>query len=179
MTSDIETGKLLTLLCRTVSAKKVLDIGVFMGCSAFSLALGVSEGGKVIACDVSEDYASLGRPFWEQGGVAGKIDLRIQDASKTLQELIDGGEGETFDMMFIDADKVNYPKYYEFGLQLLRTGGLLVVDNAIWGKRIIDDSLTDEDTVSIRKINDIMKNDRRVDFLLLNVSDGIGIAQKL
>lgn len=179
MTTGVESGKLLTFLCRSIQAKKVLDIGVFTGCSSFAMALALPQDGKVIACDVSEDYANLGRPYWEQGGVSAKINLRIQPATKTLQELIDSGEEETFDLIFIDADKHNYATYFELGMKLLRTGGIFVVDNALWGGLVADNSVTDKNTVGIRKINDIMRDDPRVDFLLLNVSDGTGLAQKL
>ncbi len=179
MTSCVENGKLLTLLCRNIKAKKVLDVGVFTGCSAYAMALGLPEDGKVIACDVSEEYANLGRPYWEQGGMATKIDLRIQPATKTLQEFIDNGEEGTFDMMFIDADKQSYPTYFELGMKLLRTGGVFVVDNALWHGAVLDNSITDEHTVAIRKINSLMRDDPRVDFLLLNVTDGVGLAIKL
>lgn len=179
MTSLVDNGKLLTLLCKSIKAKKVLDVGVFTGCSAYAMALGLSEDGKVIACDVSEEFANLGRPYWEQGGVASKIDLRIQPATKTLQELLDDGEEGTFDLMFIDADKPNYPTYFELGMKVLRSGGVFVVDNAIWHGRVADKSTTDEDTVSIRKTNSLMRDDPGVDFLLLDIADGIGLAVKL
>ena len=179
MTTGVESGKLLTLLCRLIKAEKVLDVGVFTGCSSFAMALALPESGKVVACDINDDYAKLGRPYWEQGGVAGKIDLRIQPASKTLQELIDNGEEETFDLMFIDADKSNYPKYFELGMKLLRPGGLFVVDNALWYGRVADPSVNDSSTTGIRKINELMKSDPWVDFTLVHVGDGTGIAQKL
>ena len=179
MTTSVEVGNLLTTLCRSLKACKVLDIGVFTGCSAVSLALGLPDDGKVIACDVSEEYTSLGRPYWEEAGVADKIDLRIQPAVQTLQELLDNGEKETFDLVFIDADKVNYSTYYDMGIQLLRTGGLIVVDNALWAGKVAIASDLEEGTVAIRELNKTMKNDRRVAFTLLSVSDGIGIAQKL
>ena len=179
MTSPIEVGKLLTILVKSLNSKKVIDIGVFTGCSAFAMALGLPEGCRVVACDISEEFTSLGKPYWTEGGVSDKIDLRVQPATKTLQQLIDGGESGTYDLLFIDADKANYVKYYELGLQLLRTGGLVVVDNALWDGRVANPQVQDPDTAAIRKLNETMKRDTRVDFVLLNIADGIGIAQKL
>ena len=179
MTTDVDAGKLLTILTKCLGARKALDVGVFTGCSGYAMALGLSEGGKVIACDVSEEYTSVGKPFWAEGGVAGKIDLHLQPATQTLQELIDSGESGTFDLMFIDADKVNYVKYYEMGVELLRPGGLIVVDNALRGGRVANPKIQEYDTATIRQLNARMKDDTRVDFVLLNLSDGIGIAQKL
>ncbi len=179
MTTSIEVGSLLTILVQTTNARKVIDVGVFTGCSAFAMALGLPAGGKVIACDVSEEYTSIGKPYWEEGGVMDKIDLRLQPATKTLQQLIDDGESGSFDLMFIDADKENYSTYFHLGVELLRPGGLIVVDNALWYGRVADPKVQDPDTAGIRKVNREMKEDTRVHFVLLNIADGIGIAQKL
>ena len=179
MTTDLTVGKLLTTLTRSLGAQKVIDVGVFTGCSAFSMALALPAGCKVVACDVNEEYADIGKPFWAEGGVAEKIDLRIQPATKTLQDLIDNGESGTFDLVFLDADKVNYPKYYEMGMELLRKGGLVVVDNAIWLGKVADPACCDKDTLGVRELNLQMKNDARVEYVLLNVSDGVGIACKI
>ena len=178
MTSSVEVGRLLTIFCRVMEARKVIDIGVFTGCSAYAMALGLSSGGCVIACDVSLEYVQLGQPFWLEGGVSDKIDLRLQPALKTLQELIDGGEKGTFDMIFIDAVKVEYPEYFAKGLVLLRPGGLFVVDNALWGGKVADSANVREDTEAIRKINRLMCDSEEVEFLLLNIADGIGIGLK-
>lgn len=179
MTTAVDGSKQLTFFVRALKAKKCLDVGVFTGCSAFAIALGLPDDGKVIACDVSEEFTSVGKPFWEKGGVSGKIDLRLQPATQTLQELIDNGEAGTFDLMFIDADKENYGVYYEMGVELLRKGGLIVVDNALWSGRVADPAETDPETVSIRELNKKMRDDPRVDFLLLDIADGVGVAQKL
>ena len=179
MTTGLSIGKLLTALARSLGAKKVIDVGVFTGCSSHALALALPEDGRVIACDVSDEYASIGKPFWTEGEVAGKIDLRIQPASSTLQELIDNGESDTFDLVFIDADKPNYPRYYEMGMELLRKGGLIVVDNVLWSGRVADPDYQDKDTLSIRTLNVRMKSDTRVDYVMLDTEDGIGIACKL
>ena len=179
MTTSVDVGKLLTILCRAVNARRVLDVGVFTGCSAFAMALGLPDDGKIIACDISEEYTSLGKPYWVEGGVADKIDLRLKPAVETLQELLDAGEAESFDLMFIDADKANYVNYFRLGLQLLRPGGLILVDNAIWRGKVADPEIQDETTIAIRKMNEAMKNEKQVDFVLLNVCDGIGIGQKI
>ena len=179
MTTGIETGKLLAILCRAVNARKTLDIGVFTGCSTVAMALAIPEDGQVISCDVSDEYTSLGKPYWEQAGVANKIDLRLKPATESLQELIDSGEAGTFDLVFIDADKDNYVNYFELGIQLLRQGGLIVVDNALWGGRVANPAEQDDETVAIRRMNDVMLKDSRIDFVLLQICDGIGIGQKL
>ncbi len=179
MTTAVETCKLITFYVRALNAKKCLDIGVFTGCSAFAMALGLPDEGKVIACDISENFTSLGKPFWERGRVSGKIDLRLQPATQTLQELIDNGETDTFDLMFIDADKGNYGVYYELGMELLRKGGLVVVDNALWKGQVVDTADNSEETVAIRELNKKMRDDPRVEYVLLTISDGVGIAQKL
>ena len=179
MTTGVETGKLLTILCRALNARKALDIGVFTGCSSVAMALALPEDGKVISCDINDEYASLGKPYWKQAGIAGKIELRIKPATETLQELIDNGETGTFDIIFIDADKENYVNYFELGIQLLKQGGVIVVDNALWGERVADVSNQSDSTNSIRRMNDVMLKDSRIDFALLPVSDGIGIGQKL
>jgi predicted O-methyltransferase YrrM len=179
MTSSVEVNKLLTILCISLKACKVIDLGVFTGCSSFAMALGLPPEGKVIACDVSMEYPQLGQPFWIEGGVDDKIDLRIQPALKTLQDLIDNGESGTFDLIFIDAHKPEYPEYFKKGLVLLRAGGMFVVDNAIWRNKVADQSIVDEKTEGIRRINRLMCDSESVEYTLLNFSDGIGLAVKL
>ena len=133
-----------------------------------------------IACDTNNDFVSLGKPYWVQAGVADKIDLRLKPATETMQELIDAGESKTFDVIFIDADKPNYINYYEFGMQLLRKGGMVMVDNALWSGQVVDPGkYNDLKTTTIRRLNDLMLNDSRIEYLLLQVSDGIGIGLKL
>ena len=178
MATPVEEGNLLTILCKAIGARKVIDIGVFTGCSAYAMALGLPTGGKVIACDVDFDIPKQGQPFWEKGGVADKIDLRIQPAINTLQELVDNGEKGTYDMVFIDADKPNYPAYYKFAMKLLRVGGLIIVDNALgYGEHnlVYNDNCKDNGVEQIRTINRMMRDDERIDFVLLNFSEGVGI----
>ena len=179
MTSALETELLLTQLTRALDARKCIDVGVFMGCSSFAMALGLPKDGRVVACDVSTEYTSLGKPFWEEGGVAEKIDLRIQAAGLTLKELISNGESGTYDLVFIDANKTGYSEYYELGLQLLRPGGMIVVDNSIWSGRVYEPKVKDADTNAVRQLNDRMTRDDRVLSVLINFADGIAIAQKL
>ena len=134
------------------------------------------------ACDIDNNFIRLGKPYWEQPGVADKINLQLKPATETMQELIDAGESETFDIiiLFIDADKPNYINYYEFGMQLLRKGGMIVVDNALWSGQVVDPSKhNDLKTTTIQQLNDLMLNDNRIEYLLLQVSDGIGIGLKL
>ena len=179
MATPVEMGNLLTILTKALNAKKVIDVGVFTGCSSFAMALGLPKGGKVIACDVNEEFTSLGMPYWEKGGILGKIELHLQPATKTLQELIDAGESGSFDMLLIDANKEDYVRYYNLGLTLLRKGGLIIVDNTLWSGKVADPAVNDDDTKGIRALNDAMKNDSRVDFTLLNLCDGVNIAIKL
>ena len=179
MSTCAEVGKLLTIYCRALNARKAIDVGVFTGLSAYAMALGLRDDGRVIACDVSEEYTSLGKPLWKKGGVSEKIDLRLQPATDTLQELLDNGEADSFDIVFIDADKLNYVVYYDLAVELLRKGGVIIVDNAMWNGRVADPAAGDQITVTIRSLNQRIRDDPRVDFVLLNISDGVGIAQKL
>lgn len=180
MTTNVQSGKLLTFLCHNINATKVLDIGVFTGCSAFSMALALPDDGKVVACEVNEEFVNIGKPYWERAGVSKKIDLRIAPAVDTLKSLMDQGERESFDLIFIDADKINYLNYYELGFPLLRKGGLIVVDNMCWSGKVYDHSVAnDGKTASIRSMNERMRGDPRVDYMLLAFGDGTGIAQKL
>ena len=180
MATPVEEGAFLTILCKAIRARKVIDVGVFTGCSAYAMALGLPAGGKVVACDVNLETIEQGRPYWEEGGVSGKIDLHIQPATKTLQELIDNGEEGSYDLIFIDADKPNYPNYYELGLPLLRPGGMVVVDNAIFSGvgSVYDMENTIEDVEAIRSLNRTMRDDERIDFVLLNFAKGVGIGVK-
>lgn len=178
MTSPVEVGNLLTMLAKTLGARKVIDVGVYMGCSAFALALGIPDDCKVIACDVNAEFTSLGQPYWKEGGVSHKIDLRLQPATTTLQELVDAGEEGTYDLIFVDADKENYSNYFRYAMLLLRPGGLIVVDNALWKGKVADPKVQDSTTEAIRKLNELMSADPRVESVLLNVADGIAIGRK-
>ena len=180
MASAPEACTFLTILAKSLGAKKVLDIGVFTGLSTLSLALGVADGGKVVSCELEDnDNVDLGRKYWKIAGVDGKVELHFQPAADTLQELIDGGESGTFDMAFIDADKRNYTTYFKQCYQLLRSGGLMVMDNTIWSGRVADATVNDETTIAIRMLNETVRNDDRVRSVMLLLGDGQTVIQKL
>jgi caffeoyl-CoA O-methyltransferase len=173
-----EQGQLMALLVRLLGAKRTIEIGVFTGYSALSVALALPADGRVIACDVNEEWTAMARNYWAKANVADRIDLRIAPALETLDALIEAGESGRYDFAFIDADKSNYPGYYERCLALLRTGGLVAVDNTLWSGAVADPSRNDKDTVAIRAFNDAVHADGRVDMSLLAVGDGLTLALK-
>lgn len=173
-----DQGQFMALLTKAIGAKKTLEVGVFTGYSSLIVALALPDDGKIIACDISEEYTSVGKPFWEEAGVAHKIDLRIGPAIDSLDALIADGQSGTFDFAFIDADKETYPEYYERSLELLRPGGLILLDNAFLGGRVADPSVDTETTTIMRKLNNDLKNDNRVDVSLLSIGDGLYLACK-
>ena len=173
-----EQGQFMGLLIKLLGARKAIEIGTFTGYSALSVALALPEDGKLIACDVSDEWTSIGKPFWEEAGVAHKIDLRLAPATRTLDELIAAGEAGTFDFAFIDADKENYMNYYERALTLLRAGGLIAVDNVLWHGDVADPSKNDVDTQAIRKVNALIYADNRVDMSMVPIGDGLTLARK-
>lgn len=173
-----EQGAFMAVLVRMLGARRTIEVGTFTGYSALVVAEALPLEGRVIACDVSEEWTRVGRPFWERAGVAEKIDLRLKPAVETLAELIEAGEAGTFDFAFIDADKGNYGTYYEHCLTLLRPGGVIGIDNVLWGGRVADDAATDEDTVAIRALNARVHADARVDACLLPIGDGLTLAVK-
>jgi len=173
-----EQGQFMCLLIEILNAKKTLDIGTFTGYSALSVALALPDNGKVIACDTSVEWTNLAKHFWELGKVANKIDLRLAPALQTLDSLLANGEENTFDFAFIDADKQNYIAYYEKSLALLRSGGLIAIDNVLWGGRVADLRIQDEDTVAIRALNTLILADKRVSLSMLPIGDGLTLARK-
>jgi len=174
-----EQGQFMQLLARTVNARKAIEVGVFTGYSSLAVALALPEDGRLVACDVSEEWTAMARKFWEKAGVAKRIELRLQPAQRTLDELIAAGESATFDFAFIDADKSRYMAYYERCLTLLRKGGLIVVDNTLWSGAVADASKDDEDTRAIRAFNDAVHRDTRVAVSMLPIGDGVTLALKL
>jgi len=178
MLGSCDELQLLANIVRYMPAKKTLDIGVFTGYSALTIALALPEDGKVVACDVSDEFTSIGKPFWKEAGVDNKIDLRIAPAIQTLNDLINNGESGTFDFSFIDANKSDYNEYYELSLQLLRPGGLIAVDNALWANHVLNPEPGDVDTQAIAALNDKIADDPRVHRVLLAIGDGTFLAWK-
>jgi len=168
-----DQGALLQVLVRMLRAKRCIEVGTFTGYSALSVALALPRDGKIVCCDVSEEWTAIARRYWKKAGVAAKIDLRIAPALDTLAKL----RGR-YDFAFIDADKPNYTKYYERCLELLRKGGVVAVDNTLWGGSVIDSSDRSESTVALREFNKRVAKDRRVDIALVPVGDGLTLAVK-
>ena len=173
-----EQGAFMANLVRMIGARKTIEVGTFTGYSALVVAMALPEDGKVIACDVSEEWTGVGRKYWQQAGVAGKIDLKLQAATETLDQLIAEGQSGTFDFAFIDADKSNYDAYYERCLILLRKNGVIAVDNVLWGGAVVDDARQDDDTRAIRALNQMIHDDDRVDVNMLPLGDGLTLAVK-
>ena len=173
-----DQGQFLQLLVQLIRAQKTLEVGVFTGYSALWVAAALPDEGKIVACDVSEEYTAVARRYWKEAGVDHKIDLRLRPALETLDELLAQGGASTFDFAFIDADKSNYDNYYERALQLIRTGGLIAVDNTIWSGRVADPNESDTDTIAIRKLNEKLHRDERVALSMLTVGDGLTLAMK-
>lgn len=173
-----EQGQFMQLLVRLMGAKKALEVGVFTGYSSLAVALSLPADGKLIACDISEEYTAIARRYWELAGVAGKIDLRIAPALETLDQLLAEGQANTVDFAFIDADKSNYPNYYERVLALVRPGGLIVIDNVLWSGQVADPQVQDNRTTAIRTFNQTLHQDDRVALSMLAIADGLTLALK-
>ena len=173
-----EQGALMANLVRLISAKKAIEVGTFTGYSALAVALALPEDGYLLACDISEEFTSIGKPYWEEAGVSENIDLQIAPAIETLKSKIEDGESNTYDFAFIDADKINYLNYYELCLDLIRPGGVIAIDNVLWGGSVIDSARSDDDTKAIREINDFIVSDKRVNISMIPVGDGVTLAVK-
>jgi predicted O-methyltransferase YrrM len=170
-----EQGAFMTLLTRLIGARRAIEVGTFTGYSALCIARGLPADGHLLCCDVSEEWTSIGREHWEKAGVADRIELRIAPAVETLSAL---PRDESVDLAFIDADKTNYANYYEAILDRLRPNGLILVDNTLWGGRVLDESDQTADTVAIRAFNDAVAADDRVDCVQLPVADGLTLLRK-
>jgi predicted O-methyltransferase YrrM len=173
-----EQGQFMALLVKLLGAKKTLEVGVFTGYSSLVTALALPADGKIIACDVSEEFTSIARRYWEKAGIADKIDLRIAPALETLDNLLATWETESFDFAFIDADKGNYENYYERSLQLIRPGGLIAVDNVLWSGKVADSKVQDNQTKKIRAFNQKLHQDSRVTLSVVPIGDGLTLARK-
>ena len=173
-----EQGQFIALLVELIGARKCLEVGTFTGYSTLSLALALPEDGQIVACDISEEFTSRAKPYWQKAGVAGKIDLRLGPALETLDALIADGESGAFDFAFIDADKVNYQGYFQRALDLIRRGGLILVDNVLWSGAVVDPARDDEDTEAIRAFNQACADDPRISLSLVPIGDGLTLARK-
>lgn len=174
-----EQGQFMALLVELIGARHILEVGVFTGYSSTCLALALPPDGQITACDISEEFTAVARRYWNQAGIANKIDLRLAPALDTLDSLIVEGRSGSYDLAFIDADKANYDGYYERALALLRVGGLLLVDNVLWSGKVIEDAASgDADTAAIRALNEKIHVDPRVSISLLPIADGLTLALK-
>ena len=173
-----EQGQFIALLVELTGARKCLEVGTFTGYSTLSVALALPEDGQIVACDISEEFTSRAKPYWQKAGVAGKIDLRLGPALETLDALIADGESGAFDFAFIDADKVNYQGYFQRALDLIRRGGLILVDNVLWSGAVVDPARDDEDTEAIRAFHQACADDPRISLSLVPIGDGLTLARK-
>ena len=170
-----EQGAFMTLLTKLVGTRRAVEVGTFTGYSALSIARGLPDDGTLLCCDVNEEWTAIARKYWERDGVDGKIELRIAPALETLRSL---PAGEQFDLAFIDADKENYPNYYEEVLSRLRPNGVILVDNTLWMGAVFDPKATDDQTNTIRKFNDTVAADDQVESVILTIGDGLTLIRK-
>ncbi len=175
--SPPEQAQLFRLLVELLGIKKVIEIGTFTGYFALTLALALPEDGTITCCDVNEEWTGIGKRYWQEAGIADKVDLRIAPAVETLDNLLAGGRGGTFDLAFIDADKGNYDSYYERCLKLVKQGGLVAIDNVLWDGKVADPSITDESTSAIRALNEKISKDDRVTACIVPIGDGLTLCR--
>jgi predicted O-methyltransferase YrrM len=173
-----EQGQFMALLVQLLGARKTLEIGTFTGYSALVVALALPPEGTVVTCDIDETMTAIARRYWQHAEVADKIQLHLAPALDTLQQLLQSGEEGSFDFAFIDADKRNYPHYYEKCLQLVRSGGLIAIDNVLWSGRVADETVTDKRTEAIREFNRQLHHDDRITLSLVPIADGLTLALK-
>ena len=174
-----DQGQFMAMLAKLIGAKRIIEVGTFTGYSALCLAQALPDDGRLICCDVSEEFTAIARRYWQRAAMADKIDLRLAPATETIQGLLDDGAGGSFDLAFIDADKKNYDRYFEGCLSLLRPGGLILVDNVLWDGLIIDPAADDTATKTIRALNRKLAQDPRIDLSLVAIGDGLTLARKL
>lgn len=173
-----EQGQFMAVLAELIGARQMLEIGTFTGYSALWLAQAVGERGRLVCCDINREWTAIGEPYWREAGLRERIELRIAPALETLQVLLDDGQSASFDLAFIDADKENYPSYYELCLQLVRPGGVVLLDNTLWGGAVADRSDQDPDTRAIREMNERLHRDQRVSLSLVPIGDGLTVVRK-
>jgi caffeoyl-CoA O-methyltransferase len=173
-----EQGQFMAMLVKLMGARRALEIGTFTGYSSVVIATALPEDGELVCCDDSEEWTSMARKYWQQAGLEDRINFKLGDASKTLRAMIDEGREGTFDFIFIDADKQNYPLYYELSLKLLRAGGLIAVDNTLWSGDVADPGNDEPGTRAIRRFNEMLKQDERVEISLVTIGDGLTLVYK-
>ncbi|MEU7804762.1 class I SAM-dependent methyltransferase [Micromonospora arborensis] len=178
MQVSAEEGQLLALLVSLTGATSVLEVGTYTGYSTLCMARALPADGEMITCDITRKWPSIGEEYWRRAGVSDRISVRIGDAAETLAGLVAERGAESFDLVFIDADKTGYPDYYERALTLVRSGGLIIIDNTLFFGRVVDPAAQDPDTVAIRALNTALSDDPRVDITLLTMADGITLARK-
>ena len=176
--ATITQAQFISLLLKMANASRCIELGTFVGYTTLWLATALPADGKLVTCDIAEEYPAIGRPFWQMAGVANLIDLRIGKAKNVLAQLIQEDGIETFDAAFIDANKKEYPDYYESCIELIRPSGLLVIDNVLWGGRVIDPDDTSKAVTAIRQLNGRIRHDCRVESVVLPFGDGLTIARK-
>ncbi|XP_053189370.1 catechol O-methyltransferase domain-containing protein 1 [Scomber japonicus] len=173
-----EQAQFMAILMKLINATKAIEIGMYTGYNALSMALAMPENGCVVACEIVERYVDIAKPFFKEAGVETRIDVRIQDALKTLNELIEAGEAGTYDFVFIDADKVNYDNYYEKSLELIRKGGIIAIDNVLWSGKVVNPAADDHSSQALDTLNKKLHKDQRIDLSMLTIGDGLTIAIK-
>jgi len=173
-----DQGLFLGLLVRILDARRVVEIGTFTGYSALAMAMALPPDGRIVCCDISEEYTAIARRYWKEAGVADRIDLRLGPATETLARLLGTDGPASQDLAFIDADKSSYDAYYEACLQLVRPGGIITIDNVLWSGKVADPAVKDRDTAALRALNLKIRDDRRVDAIVLTVGDGLTLARR-
>lgn len=173
-----DQGAFLTLLVGAIGARQAIEIGTFTGYSAISIARALPKNGQLLCCDVNGEWTAIARRYWKEAGLDRRIELKLAPALETLEGLIGKGKEGSFDFAFIDADKTGYDAYYEACLKLLRPGGLIALDNMLWGGAVADPKAKDKDTLAIRALNEKISNDARVDASLVTIGDGVMLARK-
>jgi len=173
-----EQGQFMDLLIRLMGAKRTLEVGTFTGYSSTAVALALPDEGRLVACDISDEWTAVARRYWREAGVEHKIELRLGPAIPTLDRLLAEGRAGTFDFAFIDADKTNYDGYYERALQLARRGGLIAIDNVLWHGRVNDPEVNETDTLAVRALNRKLHRDERVWLSMVPIGDGLTLACK-
>ncbi|RYP89020.1 SAM-dependent methyltransferase [Nocardioides guangzhouensis] len=173
-----EQGAFLALLVKLMEARRCIEVGTFTGYSSTAVALALPEDGQIVCCDISEEWTALAGKYWNEAGVAGKIDLRIAPANETLDQLLAAGEEDSFDFAFIDADKAGYDGYYERLLRLVRPGGLIALDNTLWDGKVLQQDADDKDTRAIQALNAKLAQDDRITLCLLPIADGVTLARR-